>query len=97
MLLKFRIWFYFFRRDIKRFFLLKRVLRFGKSLSGIQIYNKEISYLKENGLVIFPYPFEKKYRMREVEIEICEGFPIVDFDGKKMFFQRGYSNNHVKY
>lgn len=97
ILLKLRIWFYYFRRDIRRFYLLKRILRFRSNVNGIERYKKEIDYLKENGLVIFPYPFEKKYRTKEVKVEYLEGFPYVDYFGKDMFFQKSHSTNHVQH
>ena len=97
ILLKLRIWFYYFRRDIRRFYLLKKILRFGSNVNGIERFKKEIEYLKENGLVIFPYSFEKKYRTKEVKVEYLDGFPYVDYFGKDMFFQKIHSTNHVQH
>lgn len=97
MIKRVRVWFYYYRRDIKRYFLFKRILRFGKTPLGLRDYKQEIYYIKENGLVIFPYPFEKNYKNINVKVDLDHGFPTVDYFGKRMFFQKRHSVEHVKY
>lgn len=60
-------------------------------------YESEINYIKNNGLAIFPYPFEKNYKSFAIKVNYSEGFPYVDFFGKEMFFQRSHSVDHIKY
>ena len=70
---------------------------YGKTILGQKIFKHEIDYLKNNGLVIFPYDFEKKYRNKEVKVYEIDNFSYVDYYGKKMFFQKTHSIDHIKY
>lgn len=97
MIFKIRVWFYYLRRDFQRFFLINKIIFYEKIKVDYQNYKDEITYLKNNGLVIFPYLFEKKYRTLDHKIYTLEGLPYVEYFGKKMFFQKFHSNNHIKY
>lgn len=97
ILYKIRVWFYYIRRDLRRYFLYKRIISFGRTDFAQLNFKSEISYLKENGLTVFPYPFEKKYKNRDVIIGYDKGLPFVEYFGKRMFFQKSHSTDHIKY
>lgn len=94
---KFRVWFYYFRRDFWRYLLLKNIIRFGKSTFGESRFWNEIEYLKNNGLVIFPYDFEKKYRHNHIIVNKNLEFPFIDYFGKKLFFQKGKTDSQLSH
>ncbi|WP_144603296.1 FkbM family methyltransferase [Algoriphagus algorifonticola] len=93
----FRIWFYYFRRDFWRYLLLKKIIQFGKTEFGKSQFENEIEYIKTNGLVIFPYDFEKKYKHNLIEVNRNLEFPFVDFFGKELFFQSGKTDQQLSH
>lgn len=97
LFLHLRVKFYYFRRDLKRYFLYKQIISFGNTDFAELNFKSEISYLKENGLTVFPYPFEKKYKNRDVIVGYDKGMQFVEYFGKKMFFQKSHSVEHIKY
>jgi hypothetical protein len=97
LILYLRVKFYYFRRDLKRYFLYNRIISFGNTDFAQSNFRYEISYLKENGLTVFPYPFEKKYKNRDVIVGYEKGMPFVEYFGKRMFFQKSHSVDHIRY
>lgn len=97
VILRLRVKFYYFRRYLKRFFLYRRIVSFGNTDFAQSNFRSEISYLKKNGLTVFPYPFEKKYKNRDVFVGHDKGFPFAEYFNKKMFFQKSHSVEHIKY
>ncbi|MDX5477730.1 MAG: hypothetical protein LPJ98_04680 [Cyclobacteriaceae bacterium] len=56
----------------------------------------EARFIINNGVWVFPYPFIYNYINRKVSVFYEEGFPFVFFEGKKMFFKKGWGKEKVE-
>ncbi len=92
---KFRVWFYYKRQEYNRKLLLKRVIRFSRTKQG-NVYFDEGKYLQRNGLKIFPYNFEKKYRVQDIDIYYMNQYPYFVYLGKHLFLPKEFDEHKSK-
>jgi len=95
-------WKIYNRKNIKREKkLLKEIISFLESPKN-EFPKKDseeiINYLKKNGLHIFPYEFAKKYKPEDIEVFHDESFGLnyVVHSGKKLYFKKNWSKEHIK-
>ncbi|MBC6369015.1 hypothetical protein [Algoriphagus sp. AK58] len=86
---KFRVWFYYKRQEYNRKLLLKRVIKFSRTKQG-NVYYDEGKYLQRNGLKIFPYNFEKKYRVEDINLYYMNQYPYFVYLGKHLFLPKEF-------
>ncbi|MDR0962702.1 MAG: methyltransferase [Mediterranea sp.] len=57
-----------------------------------------IEYLREHPLHSIPYPFIEKYIHQEIDVyrDTETGLPYVMHEGKKLFFKRSHTDEHVR-
>jgi hypothetical protein len=90
LLWKFRVWLYYKRQKFKRDLLLKKVIEFSNSKEGSP-FLKEGCYLKENGLKVFPYSFEKKYKEDNIDLFFKDQYPFFNYRGKSLFLPKEFT------
>jgi hypothetical protein len=59
--------------------------------------NEALDFLKTNDLSVFPYPFFLKYINKAIEVIIDNenGFPYVMHFGKKLYFKKNWTHDHI--
>lgn len=98
MIFKFlRVKFYYWRRDLFRKRLLKKIIKFSQNNSLGKDQFEAFQYIKANGLSIFPHAFSEKYRDFETKLFFENSLPYVFHKDKKLFFKRGWSPNQVNH
>lgn len=57
-----------------------------------------LAWLRKNSLAIFPYPFNYAYPKDDVEVlyDKEQNLKYVIYDGKRLYFRRGWSNSRIK-
>lgn len=57
-----------------------------------------LDFLKENGVAVFPYPFQKRYSRDQVQVfqDETSGLYYVMLDGKRLFFKRSLSKKDIQ-
>jgi hypothetical protein len=57
-----------------------------------------VNYLKNNNLHVFPYEFVKKYKPENIEVfhDNIFGLNYVLHSGKKLYFKKNWSKEHIK-
>lgn len=91
---KFRVWLYYIRLKHFRSKLLKNIIKYSKTPSG-EIFRTEANFLRENGVGVFPYPFIFNYNRENIKVKIIDGFPVVDYKGKDLFFPKSFSDGKI--
>lgn len=92
-----RVKFYYWRRELFKKQLLKKILKFSKNN---KLSNEEIDafhYINKNGLSIFPYSFSEKYSNLNIEVLFENYLPYVVHNEKKLFFKRGWNKDKVNH
>ena len=89
-----------------RTLILKKVLKKNifKQFSGlpsVQVNDEQrevLSYLENNPVSLFPYPFDSGYPPENVEVfyDKSNGMRYVIQDGKKLYFKKGWRNAKVR-
>lgn len=92
---KLRIKFYYWRLNNFRTRLLKKVLKYLNKSEIDDDMKGVYQYLKEYGLVIFPYIWTHKYQNMHVEVYFENGFPYVIHKGNRFYFKKGWSKSTV--
>lgn len=90
----FRIWFYYLKRDFFRSRLLKKISKFALTEKGYNISN-EADFLIKNGITVFPYPFINNYSKSSIELSKVDGYPVVNYKEKNLYFPNSYSDEKV--
>jgi len=83
-------------RDIK-----KTILHYYENLPEDKINEEEkaaVSYLRNNRLSIFPYPFQENYKPKDIKVFQDEKLKLkyILFDGKRLYFRRKSSKRGVR-
>ncbi|WP_161629753.1 MULTISPECIES: FkbM family methyltransferase [Rhodonellum] len=76
---------------------MKRIIDYSEKNKLEQEQKDIFSYIKDKGLVIFPYAFAEKYNKLNQKIKFDNNFPYVVYEGKKLYFLNSWSLNQVKY
>lgn len=94
LLKKIRVKLYYLRLDLFRKNLLRKLINYSSTSLGSK-YKSEISFLKEHGLTVFPYPFIKNYSKSEIKINKIDNLMCVEYFGKNLFFPKNFSQNQI--
>ena len=58
-----------------------------------------LSYLKNNPIAVFPYPFQDQYHQNDIKVhkDHVKGLHYVMLDGKKLYFKRRWSIKRIQH
>ena len=81
--------------------LKKDILNYYSTLPATQInaeQKKALDFLRENGVSVFPYPFQKKYSPASVEVftDTQLGLRYILLNDKRLYFKRSWSEKEIK-
>lgn len=92
---KIRLRVYYFRKYIREKIFVEKVVRFTRGVEGVE-FREEGEFLNKNGLMVFPYPFSKKYSVENIEVFYENGYPYVIYFGKKLFYPENYKIPRIR-
>ena len=91
----------FIRKPISDHQVKKTILNYYDSLPGMLINEEEkvaLDYLRKNKLCVFPYPFQHKYKRKDISVFEDDKLKLkyILFDGKRLYFKRSSSSRGIR-
>ncbi len=96
MLNKLRLRLWVIRENHFRKKLFKKISKYSETVEGRK-FLPEAQYVLAHGLGVFPYPFVEKYDKEDIIIKLEDGFPVVDYLGKAMYFPKDMPLRKVRH
>ncbi|TDQ19591.1 hypothetical protein DFQ04_1414 [Algoriphagus boseongensis] len=90
-----RLWLYVKRLNYFQKKLKNDIQKFTSSQEGGK-YKQEGNFISQNGLKIFPYPFQFQYIKDAIELGYEEGYPFFNYKGSNLYLPNSMSAEKAK-